>query len=452
MQRSLSRRKGAAFVLGVSAGLVAASVAHAGSEPPDGTGDGGGEIVQCGYAPSDTVGGDLAGFGGTTPYGQITDQFITEVCEVDPNLEDFNYAAETYDAVTIIALAVESAGTDGIEYASHIVDVTREGEKCSSFAECRDLLADGADIDYDGASGPIELDGNGDPTQVSYALLKMGDNNRIDPALTEFITAGDGQKTQENDPVEGEREGDGVLTIGSLLPQTGSLAFLGPPEFAGFDLAVADINAAGGVLGNDVVGLAGDSGDTSTNQADQTVDRHLAENADAIVGAASSSVTLTVIDKITSAGVVMFSPANTSTDLSDYPDRGLYFRTAPPDVYQGDVIGQFIINDGHQSVALMNLNDSYGNSLAAQAIETIEESGGEVVAHVVYDPAATSFDSEVGQLAAADADAIWLCGFNESSRILRSMVEQGIGPQDVPMYGCDGNIGNALGADYDAGQ
>ena len=64
---------------------------------------------------------------------------------------------------------------------------------------------------------------------------------------------------------------------------------------------------------------------------------------------------------------------------------------------------------------------------------------------------AKSFDSEVGQLAAADADAIILIGFNESSRILRAMVEQGIGPRDVAVFGTDGNIGNALGVDFDAG-
>src|SRR5918997_2523721 len=56
---------------------------------------------------------------------------------------------------------------------------------------------------------------------------------------------------------------DGVLKIGTLLPQTGSLAFLGPPEFAGVDLAAKEINAAGGVLGKDVVVSDTDSGDTS---------------------------------------------------------------------------------------------------------------------------------------------------------------------------------------------
>ena len=45
-----------------------------------------------------------------------------------------------------------------------------------------------------------------------------------------------------------------------------------------------------------------------------------------------------------------------------------------------------------------------------------------------------------------------LIGFEESSRILAKMVEQGIGPQDIPVYGCDGNMGNALGEDFDAGE
>jgi ABC-type branched-subunit amino acid transport system substrate-binding protein len=462
MQRSRTRRGVGAMVLGVA--LVAATAQGAslattvpgteppGTEPAEPTGtEAGGAVVRCGFAPSDTTNGDLAGFAGTTPYTELAEDFLDRVCGVDPALEDFNYAGESYDAVVIIALAVEIAQDDGIAHASEINGVTREGTKCTTFAECRDLVAAGEDIDYDGASGPLEFDGNGEPTIASYGLLKMGDNNRIDPTITEFIVVEGERQFAEDVPVEGTREGDGVLTLGSLLPQTGSLAFLGPPEFAGVDLAVQEINEAGGVLGADVVHIPGDSGDTTTNQADQTTDRHLAENVDAIIGAASSSVTLTVIDKITAAGVTMFSPANTSTELSEYPDGGLYFRTAPPDIYQGDVLGQFVINEGNQSVAIMNLNDSYGNSLADQATATIEESGGEVVERIVYDPAAASFDSEVGQLAAADADAILVIGFNESSRILRAMVEQGIGPRDLPVYGVDGNIGNALGVDFDAG-
>ena len=47
-----------------------------------------------------------------------------------------------------------------------------------------DLIAAGTDIDYDGASGPLEFDGNGEPLEVSYGLYRIGDNNRIDPSLT----------------------------------------------------------------------------------------------------------------------------------------------------------------------------------------------------------------------------------------------------------------------------
>jgi branched-chain amino acid transport system substrate-binding protein len=242
------------------------------------------------------------------------------------------------------------------------------------------------------------------------------------------------------------------LKIGSILPQTGSLAFLGPPEFAAFNLAVKDINDAGGVLGQPVVGIEGDSGDTSTDTASKTVDRLLAEDVDAIIGAASSSVTRTVIDKITAAGVVQFSPANTDPGLSDYPDKGLYFRTAPPDIYQGDVIGQKVLEDGNRNVALMVLNDSYGTGLADAAKKVIEAGGGTIVAEKIYEASATSFDTEIEEVKAADPDAIIVIGFDESSRILRTMVEKGVGPRDVKTYGCDGNIGNGLGVAYDAGK
>ncbi|MGA9102551.1 ABC transporter substrate-binding protein, partial [Aeromicrobium sp.] len=85
-------------------------------------------------------------------------------------------------------------------------------------------------------------------------------------------------------------KGDGVLTVGSLLPSTGDLAFLGPPEFAGIDLAVKDINEAGGVLGKDVAQSKADSGDGTPKIAPGSVDKLLSAKSDVVVGAASSSV------------------------------------------------------------------------------------------------------------------------------------------------------------------
>jgi ABC-type branched-subunit amino acid transport system substrate-binding protein len=268
----------------------------------------------------------------------------------------------------------------------------------------------------------------------------------------------DGAEEPDDDAAEDEGDAapddepagaDGVLTIGTLLPETGSLAFLGPPEFAGAELAVNEINENGGVLGEDVVLIQGDSGDTSTDIASQTVERLLGQDADAIVGAASSAVSFTVIDRIVGAGVIQFSPANTASDFSTYDDNGLYFRTAPSDILQGQVLGELIINDGNATVGILALQDPYGEGLAENMTDAIEASGGEVLVSTIYDPQAQNFDAEIQELVDADPDAIAVIGFDETSRILTSMFAAGIGADNKAIYGSDGNMGNALGENFD---
>lgn len=238
--------------------------------------------------------------------------------------------------------------------------------------------------------------------------------------------------------------GDGVLKVGTLLPQTGSLAFLGPPEIAGVDLAIEEINAAGGVLGEDVEVIPGDSGDTSTNVASQTVDRAISQGADSIIGAASSSVSLSVIDKITSSGLQQVSPANTSPELSTYPDNGLYARTAPPDTFQGAVMGDLIAADGYTSLAILALDDAYGTGLADNVESAYTAAGGQVVSTQIYDPKAASFEAEVSEAKGSNPEAIIVIGFDETQKIIQEMIKQGVGPQDVPLYLVDGNLSNDL--------
>ena len=240
-------------------------------------------------------------------------------------------------------------------------------------------------------------------------------------------------------------EGDGSLHIGTVLPETGNLAFLGPPEFAAAELAVQDINAAGGVLDADVELSQGDSGDTSTDVASQTVDRHLNAGVDAFIGAASSGVSFTFIDKVTGACKIHFSPANTSPDFTDYDDNGLYFRTAPSDVLQGRVLADLIVADGNESATVMALQDPYGEGLLQYTVEPLEEQGVTVDEEFVYDPFAENFDAEVQRVVDADSDALVLIGFDESARILTGLFEAGFTPDAKSIYLVDGNVGNALG-------
>lgn len=260
-----------------------------------------------------------------------------------------------------------------------------------------------------------------------------------------LAACGGGDSDDDGGDSAAQSEGDGVLTVGSLLPQTGSLAFLGPPEFAGVDLAVEEINEAGGVLGEEVVHVKGDSGDTDSGIAPDETDRLLDAGADVIIGAASSGVSMTVIDKIMNAGAVMFSPANTSTsfDEGDYAEPDLYFRTAPSDILQGAVLSNLLIQDGKQNVAILARQDSYGETLAEQVGEGLEAAGSTVAATVFYGENAQSYDSQVADIAASDPDAVLLIAFEETTTIIPQLVSAGVGPQAVDTYFVDGNT-----ADY----
>ncbi len=261
-------------------------------------------------------------------------------------------------------------------------------------------------------------------------------------------TAGESPSSSEAPDVA--KTGDGTLVIGSLLPTTGDLAFLGPPEIAGVNTAIADINAAGGVNGAQVTHVEADSGDGTPNIAPTSVDKLLSQNSDVIVGAASSSVSLSVIDKIIDAGVVEFSPANTSTAFDTYDDKGLYFRTAPSDVLQGAVMANLVTGDGFKNVAILARQDSYGEALADQVEKGIKDAGANVVAKELYSADASNFTAEVTSIAGKKPDAVVLIAFNETTKIIPTMIGKGIGPKDLQVYFVDGNTADYSG-DFDKG-
>lgn len=264
-------------------------------------------------------------------------------------------------------------------------------------------------------------------------------------ALVLAACGGGDESSDDND--KDVAKGDGEFVVGSLLPQTGSLAFLGPPEFAGVDLAVQEINEAGGVLGKDARHVKGDSGDTDSGIAPAEADKLIKAKADVIVGAASSGVSMTVIDKILGAGVVQYSPANTSTDFDEgkYAEPDLYFRTAPSDVLQGAVMANLLVEDGRQNVAILARQDSYGETLAEQVKSGLEAAGSKVAVTSFYGEKAPSYDAQVDDVAAAKPDAVVLIAFDETKKIVPQLVGKGVGPQDVATYFVDGNV-----ADYSA--
>jgi branched-chain amino acid transport system substrate-binding protein len=227
------------------------------------------------------------------------------------------------------------------------------------------------------------------------------------------------------------------LKIGTILPQTGTLAVLGPPEFAGVDLAVKEINDA--KAGIEISVEHKDSGDATTDLATQSATSLIADGVGAIIGAASSGVSKTFIDQVTGAGIVQISPANTSPEFTDYPDDGYYFRTAPSDVLQGRILGNKILADGKTNVAVLYMNDAYGTGLYDNLKTSLEDGGGSIVAEKIFEPASTDFTSAIQALLASDPDALVVISFDEIKTIAEQLAGQGF--DFTKMYGVDGNYG-----------
>ncbi|MFI8525107.1 ABC transporter substrate-binding protein [Promicromonospora sukumoe] len=254
----------------------------------------------------------------------------------------------------------------------------------------------------------------------------------------------------------GDGEGGGSaepLVVGTILPITGSLAYLGPPEVAGVGLAVDDINAAGGVLGEDVTLESGDSGDsTDMSVSTNTATDLIGKGVQVAIGAASSSVSQNVVDQFTEAGVLQISPANTATELSGVSD--LFTRTAPPDTVQGAALGSLVLDGGHQKVAFLVQNETYGTGLRDNVQKAIEEGGAEAVyggtgAGEEFAPGETNFSSIVTDALAAKPDAIVILAFEETKAAVAELVSQGW-DFDGTTYLCDGNTAD-YSKDFDPG-
>lgn len=285
--------------------------------------------------------------------------------------------------------------------------------------------------------------GSGDDSSAS-------ENDSESPSASE--SGGSSTESFTNDKCKAGQTSADAFKVGGILPLTGNLAFLGPPEVAGVGLAVSDINAAGGVNDAKACHDIQDSGDsTDMSVSTSSAGTLVAGKPSVVIGAASSSVSLNVVDTFADNKIVEVSPANTAVDLSGYSPY--YFRTAPPDGIQGNALGTLISTDGYKRVAFLVFNDTYGTGLRNAVQETVEAAGGEIVYGGKGDgdefPAGqTTFSSEVSGALAANPDAIVILAFDETKQIVPELASQGWDMSKT--YFSDGNTAD-YSKDFEAG-
>ena len=226
------------------------------------------------------------------------------------------------------------------------------------------------------------------------------------------------------------------LVLASLMPLSGDLASLGPGIALGAALAVEQINAAGGINGQPVQLIEGDSGCDGA-VALTSLNDVIAQGAQGVMGAACSGTSLAILDTAIAAEVVMVSPSNTSPQFTKIDKKGFYARTAPSDLLQGDVLASLLIDDGVGTVSIISRADSYGRGLAEATAAAFEAAGGTVKTIVYHATDATEFTSEVTAVGKGGAEAIVGILFPETGcGVLQPAFEQGL--LDTPWYMTDG--------------
>ncbi|MFQ6548354.1 ABC transporter substrate-binding protein [Aestuariibius sp. 2305UL40-4] len=242
------------------------------------------------------------------------------------------------------------------------------------------------------------------------------------------------------------------IQLGILLGYTGPIESLAGHMADGAEAAIAEVNEAGGILdGQTVAGERADTGCIDNALATSNAERLIAEGVAGIIGGDCSGVTGAILQNVAIPnGMVMISPSATSPALTTVEDNDLFFRTAPSDAREGQVMTEVLMDRGFNSVALTYTNNDYGQGLADAFQTAFEAAGGEVTISAAHEDGRADYSAEVGALSAAGGDILVVAGYLDQGGlgIIRAALDTGAYDQFVLPGGMVGeSITENVGAD-----
>jgi branched-chain amino acid transport system substrate-binding protein len=225
------------------------------------------------------------------------------------------------------------------------------------------------------------------------------------------------------------------VKIGLGGPITGPNASFGKQLVDGAEQAVADINAAGGILGQKVELLKGDDV-SDPKQGVSVANKFVGDGAKFVVGHFNSGVTIPASDVYSENGVLVISPAATNPK---YTERKLWntFRVCGRDDQQGVVAADYMAkNFKGKKIAMVHDKTPYGQGLAEETRKSLEKHGIKPVLFEGINVGEKDFSALVTKIKTAGADLVYWGGLQtEAGLIVRQMRDQGV---QAPMMGADG--------------
>ena len=204
------------------------------------------------------------------------------------------------------------------------------------------------------------------------------------------------------------------IKLGIIYGFTGPIESLTGPMASGAELAMKEVTDSGMLLdGSSVTSVRGDSTCIDSAAATAAAERLVtSDRVNAIVGGDCSGVTGAILQNVARAnGIVMISPSATSPGLSTAEDDGLFFRTAPSDAREGQVMTDILMEEGITSAALTYTNNDYGKGLADAFVNAFEAAGGEITINIAHEDGKADYGSEVANLASAGGDILVVAGY-----------------------------------------
>lgn len=222
-------------------------------------------------------------------------------------------------------------------------------------------------------------------------------------------------------------EAAGPVVIGSISPLTGTNAVQGQDMKRGEELALAEINAAGGVLGQPLKIIFEDTESSSKGGMDAVHKLVEINKVPLILGAYSSGVSLPTGQWTNSQKVIQISEASTSPKLRDVGPY--FFNVMGLDEVMGSKLADFALESGATKFGSITVNNPFGIGIEIWTQKTVDKAGKQWLEAVRYDEKKTDYRAELERLFAKNPDAVFFTAYGtESKLILKQAYELGLKP------------------------
>ena len=221
------------------------------------------------------------------------------------------------------------------------------------------------------------------------------------------------------------------ITVGVVMELTGPAGAYGQAGAKSIEMALRDINDAGGVGGCKLVTDTRDSqsqGNVAVDVANQLV---TVKKVPVIIGGIISSVSIPILTSVTGpAKVVQVSPASSSPTLTqlarDGKTNGVFFRTITSDALQGTAAAKYALDQGLKKLSILHVNNDFGVNMVREFSSAYKALGGTIVSDTPYNEKQAAYQAEVTAAMAGAPDALYLVGFPvDGATIARTWISQG---------------------------